>query len=193
MSLQLPELEARLQEARAELETAREILDDARHSLDEVEACARAAWSKKKAALHSRAATIAAASACGLQDSRSTLAAVARFQAHANEAVGEIRVIISSSKQVCELFEWAWDTYIAARSKEIDLLQCISDFSTEKPEPPTPPIQLNTIKKDLQEALQAKIKEQVQRKRELSLPDDPHYDPQYDSRELLERKMRPWV
>ena len=188
----LSDLEVRLEQARAELEAAREILNDARLALDKVEGRARDTWLKKKAALHSRAVTLACAAACGLKASPSTLAAAARFQARADAATAEIRAIIDSSRHVCDLFESAWNSYAVARSKEIDTLQLISDLSVEIALPINS-VKVHKLMQDLIVAQESKAKENVQRRRELSLPDESHYDPQYDERELLERRMRPWV
>jgi hypothetical protein len=201
VSMRLAELESQLQSARSELEAARQILNDARVPLDAAERDARAAWARKKSALASLNATRNAALACGLSKSASVLASEARFQARIQAASGEIRTIVSASHQVCDIFEWAWDSYLAARVREGEILNSMIECAAEVRQAASEgsdtgeieSTQVHKMRLQLAQSLANKEREKQERRSDLSLPDEAHYDPQYDDREILERRMRPWV
>jgi hypothetical protein len=201
MALLLSDLELRLENARADLEAARQILNDSRLPVDEAENRAHAAWQKKKSAIESLVATRNAANACGLGRSIAVSLAETRIQTRIAAASREIRSIIQSSKQVCAIFEWAWNTYLAARALEVQVLgemevQATKVTTTDDTHSVGSGVMTRhgvPIPQQLREAMSREQEELLQRKRELVLPDDAHYDPQYDDVELLQRRRRPWV
>jgi len=183
-----------LSTAQRDLEAARVLLDQARAELDAVETRAREAWRRRNAASKSRDLTVQSARACGLLGTSSMVAAIRRWDHRIGAATMEIREIIESSKQTCALFEWVWEAYRNARAAEIRILQDRPPINVAERERHSSSEQSRTrVQADLKQSLESQASEEKLRRVELALPDDEHYDPQYDDAELLQRRMRPWV
>jgi hypothetical protein len=183
-----------LRAAQQELETARALLEQARTELEAFETRARDAWRRRNAASDSRVLTIRSARACGLFGTSSMAAAIRRCDNRIAAATIEIREIIESSRQTCALFEWVWEVYRKARAAEISVLQQRPPITVAEPERRSiTEERLAAVRTALEESLATQASEEKLRRVELALPDDEHYDPQYDDAELLKRRMRPWL
>lgn len=191
--MSMAELEEELGSVRANLESARTLLEEARIPLEAAEQQAKSAWTRRKAALASLAATAKAAQACGLGGSRSTLLAVSRLRERADREAATIRKVIESSHQTCEVFESAWAAYAAGRAEELIVLTSIAEAQISADSPPEEIERKRLVVREFAEIKRIVRNEETQRKQDLGLPDDPHYDPQYDDRELLERRNRRWL
>jgi hypothetical protein len=195
--------EADLELIRQKLELTEAALRTARAALSLFETRVNFAWSKKKAALTSRALTHRNAAACGLAGSPVVAASLRRFDDRVEDATCEIRAIIQESQQVWHAFAAAWDDRLSVRKHQIAVLEQLAplepDCSTAlestltTSQTPTPDSQRPTLIRQLSAAREQITHEEAQSKRELLLPDEAHYDPQYDEVEILQRRNRPWV
>jgi hypothetical protein len=177
-----------------DLESARTLLAEARAQMEDVEARAKDAWRRKNAAADSRRLTVRTAHACGLTNTATMLAAIRRCDDRVDTATNEIHEIIESSKETCSSFERAWEAYRNARAAEIHILRLRSATEVIEPERQIDHKErLMPAQVRLEHALESQRREEKLRRSELALPDEEHYDPQYDDVELLQRKMRPWV
>jgi len=186
--------ESQLTAAREHVAVTREALDECRTRLSGVDQLLRRLWQKRKAALGSFEATERAQHNSGMTGRPLAKLSLARIEARATEALKEIHELVSSSESVCNDLYSAWETYISARKVEAQSLESIAAaqapavseetrYANRRREARAELIALERVRKN----------EETERRKDFALDNDGHFDPNYDERELLVRRMRPWV
>ena len=186
----LATLEAQLVCAKAAAHSARDRVREASLALDAYDSRVGRLRAKRKAAEESILITLRATRASGLPAAVAS-AAVARNEVRKREATLAIRAIISDAASACAEFDAALHQYQACRALERTIL---AELLTKIPAVPQREPRRDLIKQQLAEH-DARTEREKLALRNVAEPayGDEHFDPQYDSWELLQRKRRPWV
>ena len=187
----LRSLQKRLADAQANIEAARDLLAEARKPLEAAENEATATRARLEAARQSLTATRRGATACGVHNTSTMRVAIARIERRIDVETTHIRSVIASARQVCDIFEWAWNRCIEARQEEVRVLEAISLAIQLEPKE-TEVRHIGSVNA-LHIAERSLVRERSERNVDLALPDEDHYNPQYDEAELWERRNRPWL
>lgn len=192
--VRLQQLESELDTVRNNVRDARITLDEARIPLQKAEKELKTSWTRRKARQGSLYATQRAARACGLERSPSTALSVGRIQTQIDAATEEIHRIIDSSADICKNFDAAWALYSSSRLEEKRVVELISVIGIERAqEEPLMRRRREQARTELSELERTDKADEIQKRKDFSVDSDGHFDPNYDEREILIRKMRPWL
>jgi len=180
--------------ARAGVDEARLVLVEARRRLEGVEQKVRRCWQARKAALGSLKATIAAQRNCGSEGNAVARLSLARIQARADSATNEIHALIDSAAEICREFYSAWNAYGSARNAEHVILEAIATAIASKPsQEGLVARRRSEARAELERLDPVRREEEEARRKDFAVGGDEHFDPSYDDRELMLRRIRPWV
>lgn len=186
-------LEARWQVAQSETNRLRASLVGVREILRTFDNKILALRRSRDASQVSLNLTRQAACRCGLENSPVTRITLERFEAAIAKYRAAVLSLIQEAEPACEEFNSLYTHFREARRAEREALDQLVQLReahrvSVAAEPSSPKIKHAKERLALLDRL-----EEEDRKREKSLPDDPHYDPDYSDWEILMRRSRPWV
>jgi hypothetical protein len=180
--------------ARAGVDEARLVLVKARGRLEVIEQNVRRCWRSRKAALGSLKSTIAAQRNCGSTGNAVARLSLARIQGRADNATSEIHALVDSAGETCREFHCAWNGYLSARNTERKVLETIAVAIAARPsEEAITARRRSEARAELERLEPVRRKEEEARRADFGVESGRHFDPNYDERELMLRRIRPWV